>query len=608
VVDGVPILLPPEMVEQGLGCQLGADDNVSMHPYSEASSKIIEASGQGWVLDLGSGGKHIGHANVVQMDVFRFPMTDVVGSADCMPFKANVFRAVVSQAVFEHLQFPEAAASEVWRVLAPDGVAKIDTAFLQPEHAYPHHYFNATEAGLRHWFRDFELEWSGVEPYQHPKWSLVWFLSVYFASLPDEQRKTLEPLGLGECVSVLSRVARGVSTPEDAVFVEAMDGLVPDGVRKLAAGVSVRAVKRVHLGSVPRQQLHAGASNNLQLALERRLESLNRQREIENDAVVADQEWRVIVGDRTRYLLHALDLESSKRIHQVNMLTREIEATHERLHDAMRRAENLCTSLQAVLASRSWQVTKPLRWLTEQVLSGGRAIPATAAPNTVAQVGEALAPKTLHRIASSETKGVETPGQAAKSLSLHKHDLLSVVFVVKPKHPVELLDQFFSLAHQSLGSWALLVEYPETPDELLQEVIDDLAARDSRVILSITTDMSQVGLWSKGVVRLTHDAILASGAVAELDAIQRIYPEVCVITADLEMSTGARGETMRCWVGESVEEPSNGRDEQKFAWYTLRKRVSSPLNDGIIEVGGAEVRRKVAYVPKVLYRMQPYQA
>jgi Methyltransferase domain len=111
-----------------------------------------------------------------------------------------VFDAVISQAVFEHLQHPAAAASEVWRTLKTDGTTKIDTAFLQPEHAYPHHYFNATEAGLKHWFRDFEIQWSGVEPYQHPKWALLWFLDVYLACMhPESQRFGTRPclIGLG---------------------------------------------------------------------------------------------------------------------------------------------------------------------------------------------------------------------------------------------------------------------------------------------------------------------------------------------------------------------------------------------------------------------------
>ena len=171
VRGGVPVLLPESMQEPGVG-NVSADDPVSRHPYSPAALEIIDAHPDGWVLDLGAGGKHQRWDNVVQIDIFRFPMTDVVCTADRLPFRDNAFKAVISQAVFEHLQYPEWAAAEIRRVLQPGGIAKIDTAFLQPEHGYPHHFFNATETGLRHWFRDFDIRWSGVESYQHPQWSL----------------------------------------------------------------------------------------------------------------------------------------------------------------------------------------------------------------------------------------------------------------------------------------------------------------------------------------------------------------------------------------------------------------------------------------------------
>ena len=83
---------------------------------------------------------------------------DVASSADCLPFADNTFDAVISQAVFEHLQYPELAMQEIRRVLKPGGLVKIDTAFLQPEHGYPYHFFNVTETGLLHWLRDFDVQ------------------------------------------------------------------------------------------------------------------------------------------------------------------------------------------------------------------------------------------------------------------------------------------------------------------------------------------------------------------------------------------------------------------------------------------------------------------
>jgi hypothetical protein len=50
------------------------------------------------------------------------------------------------------------AAREIHRVLKPGGEVVLHTAFLQPLHESPHHYYNATEFGVRAWFSDFKIE------------------------------------------------------------------------------------------------------------------------------------------------------------------------------------------------------------------------------------------------------------------------------------------------------------------------------------------------------------------------------------------------------------------------------------------------------------------
>ena len=94
------VLLPETIEEAGTG-EASVDDPVSRHPYSQESLKIIEEHRGEWVLDLGAGGTLQRWDNVVQIDIFRYPMTDVVGSADRLPFRDNSFGAVISQAVFE---------------------------------------------------------------------------------------------------------------------------------------------------------------------------------------------------------------------------------------------------------------------------------------------------------------------------------------------------------------------------------------------------------------------------------------------------------------------------------------------------------------------------
>lgn len=300
VRGGVPILLPEDMEELGVG-MVSADDPVSRHPYSPASLDIIEKNKDGWVLDLGSGGKHQRWGNVIQVDIFRYPMTDVVATADCLPFRDNAFKAVISQAVFEHLQYPEWAAAEIRRVLQPGGILKIDTAFLQPEHGYPHHFFNATESGLRHWFREFEIEWSGVESYQHPKWSLSWFLAVYLDRISPVHASVLGSAGLGQVLRALERLANGQPDDADAPILQALDALPAHELRTLAAGVSIHARNppKTEQEETGRQSLSekCGGVGDVRklIAARQEIDSLREQ-------LAALAESRLLANDRGNYL------------------------------------------------------------------------------------------------------------------------------------------------------------------------------------------------------------------------------------------------------------------------------------------------------------------
>ncbi len=546
VLGGVPVLLPAQMVQQGLGRELGLDDNVSMHPYSTTSQDIIDSNQAGWVLDLGAGGKHIEHANVVQVDVFRFPMTDVVGSADSLPFKAGVFDAVVSQAVFEHLQYPEAAASEVWRVLRVDGVAKVDTAFLQPEHAYPHHYFNATEAGLKHWFRDFDIEWSGVEAYQTPKWSLVWFLSVYLASLPDEHREVLEPVGLGRCVEVLSRLSKGNLLPEDLPVVTALDALAPESVRKLAAGVSVRARKLPGLEAVNRSTGASGQGDRqLVMALERRLEQLTNEKLQGVHHAESVRQMGVLAADRSRFLLQARGPMGRLPLLLAVFRLFAREAKHR-------------------LPVRVWAA---MRRVYRSVFQSSRS--------------DAAAPAT--RRAGSY-----------------------VSFWAMPKRPVELIDLFFSMVHQTHGGWELCVVVDADANEGMARLAAELGALDDRV--RVLDALQRPGGERNGMrwVQMANDSVLATNAVFELITLSGQVSDEHVIACDVDHWYAEQRPPMHCvgWWPDmavpaalsAVYSPSRGAGE---AVTLLAFPPSADPSDW-------SRAHPVAYIPKVLFRVQPF--
>ncbi|MEN9373778.1 MAG: Ubiquinone/menaquinone biosynthesis C-methyltransferase UbiE [Pseudomonadota bacterium] len=244
VKNGVPVLLPRGMRDAG-SVELSDEDRVSRHPYSQRAEEIIAQYANGLVLDLGAGGKLERRQNVIQIDIFRYPAVDVASSADCLPFADNTFDAVISQAVFEHLQYPELAMQEIRRVLKPGGLVKIDTAFLQPEHGYPYHFFNVTETGLLHWLRDFDVQWSGIEPHQHPKWALSWFLDVYLDYIGEEQAAVLRGISVGQLFDALQRhQANEPCSAQEQRAIAALDSIPPQLQKVLAAGVSVQALNR----------------------------------------------------------------------------------------------------------------------------------------------------------------------------------------------------------------------------------------------------------------------------------------------------------------------------------------------------------------------------
>jgi len=299
VRGGVPVLLPAGVTDAG-AVGSSQEDIVSRHPYSARAEEIIASHRQGWVLDLGAGGKLERRENVIQIDIFRYPSVDVVGSADCLPFQDNSFDAIVSQAVFEHLQYPEWAVREVRRVLKPGGVAKIDTAFLQPEHGYPYHFYNATETGLRHWFRDFEIDWSGVEPFQHPKWAMYWFMDVYFDFIGEKEAAVLRHLSVGELFDILRRHSRQQTTPDDQMAIMALDAVPEQFLKVLAAGVSVHVINPPKCEITPdSERLLAPPS----LDREREMAHLRAERAAQKKDATELLERLKVAQDKSKYLV-----------------------------------------------------------------------------------------------------------------------------------------------------------------------------------------------------------------------------------------------------------------------------------------------------------------
>jgi SAM-dependent methyltransferase len=167
---------------------------ISAHAYDEVATGIIEdvRRAGGKVLDCGSGLRANVEETVICVEVTPLPTVDVLAVNQRLPFRDNVFDAVLSLNVLEHVTDPFTCAAELVRVLKPGGVLYCCMPFLQPEHGYPHHYFNATRSGLRQLFpKQLESVRTFVPRSGEPIWTLSWFLECYAAELPPKERQSL---------------------------------------------------------------------------------------------------------------------------------------------------------------------------------------------------------------------------------------------------------------------------------------------------------------------------------------------------------------------------------------------------------------------------------
>jgi SAM-dependent methyltransferase len=131
----------------------------------------------GWILNVGAGGTAVKLENVVELEYAFFRHTDVAADAHQLPLADASFDAVVSFNTFEHLHDPDRATAEIFRVLKPGGRLLVQTAFLQPVHESPHHYYNVTEFGLRRWFRAFDIAGVSVSENFQPAHVIAWLAS-----------------------------------------------------------------------------------------------------------------------------------------------------------------------------------------------------------------------------------------------------------------------------------------------------------------------------------------------------------------------------------------------------------------------------------------------
>jgi SAM-dependent methyltransferase len=72
-----------------------------------------------------------------------------------LKFTDNTFDIIVCNAILEHVENPEGAVRELYRVLKYDGLIWIEIPFNQPCHPSPNDYWRVSPAGIKIWMKDF---------------------------------------------------------------------------------------------------------------------------------------------------------------------------------------------------------------------------------------------------------------------------------------------------------------------------------------------------------------------------------------------------------------------------------------------------------------------
>jgi SAM-dependent methyltransferase len=233
LVEGVPVLTP-----EPHAAEVRPADHRSHQLPPDLVARL--ASLDGYWLNLGAGATERPIENCIEVEYHVFRHTTIVADAGALPFVDGSIAAAVSFNTFEHLRDPAAAASELRRVLVPEGEVIVQSAFLQPLHEEEHHYYNATESGLRHWFREFEVTACEVSENMNPAYALAWLASdlLFFAG-PDAAR-TLAGSRLEEWAEFWRDADRRAGPLWDVMT------KLPDTVqRRLAAGFELRARKPI---------------------------------------------------------------------------------------------------------------------------------------------------------------------------------------------------------------------------------------------------------------------------------------------------------------------------------------------------------------------------
>ena len=124
-----------------------ADHNRSRSVRSALNSLIDAQEVDAIILNIGSGKNRI-RENIKNLDIFPGENVDYVGSAEQIPLSDNSVDLIVTQEAFEHIQDPNKAIRECYRILRPGGGIYFQVPFIIGYHPGPTDFLRFTREGV----------------------------------------------------------------------------------------------------------------------------------------------------------------------------------------------------------------------------------------------------------------------------------------------------------------------------------------------------------------------------------------------------------------------------------------------------------------------------
>ena len=124
-----------------------ADHNSSRTIQNKVRGLLSRTDKNAFILNVGSGKTRLA-PNVKNLDIEDNSDVDIVGTAESMPIPDSVVDLIITQEVFEHIQKPDLALAECFRVLKPGGTLYFQVPFIIGYHPGPTDFIRFSKEGV----------------------------------------------------------------------------------------------------------------------------------------------------------------------------------------------------------------------------------------------------------------------------------------------------------------------------------------------------------------------------------------------------------------------------------------------------------------------------